>query len=180
MSFNLNPLVAVIVALVASERLVELRISERHRRLLLTEGGVEVGAQHYPLIVALHAAWLGAIIIRAPVYESISWFPLGLFVCLQPIRIWILLSLGKYWTTRVITVPNAPLIKRGPYRYFSHPNYILVAAEIALLPLAFGEEGVALIFSVLNAVLMIMRLSVETPALSAREDLFEKTPHRHP
>jgi methyltransferase len=166
---SINPAAAVIIALVAVERLGELRIANRHTRVLLAEGGIEIGGEHYYLIVALHAAWLAAIAVAVLAGAVISWPALILFACLQPVRFWVIRSLGKYWTTRIITVPGAKLIRRGPYRYVRHPNYLLVAAEIALLPLAFDAWGIALVFSALNAILLTWRIRVEAPALAARE-----------
>jgi methyltransferase len=163
-----NPIAIVVVALVAIERLVELWYAQRNTRALLEEGGVEVGGGHYPLIVALHAAWLIAIVATVPADAVVSVPLLVLFVMLQGFRTWVLLSLGRFWTTRVITVPGAPLVRRGPYRFLRHPNYVVVAAEIAVLPLAFGAWVVALVFSALNGVLLAWRISVENQALAPR------------
>ena len=101
---------------------------------------------------------------------------LVLFALLQVFRAWVLLSLGKYWTTRVITVPGVPLVRRGPYRFLRHPNYVVVAAEIAVLPLAFGAWAVAVVFSALNGALLAWRISVEDQALGPRRE----TPHTIP
>jgi methyltransferase len=90
------------------------------------------------------------------------------FLILQGARLWVLVSLGRYWTTRVITVPGAPLVRRGPYRYFRHPNYLVVVAEIAVLPIAFGAWVVAVVFSALNAALLAWRISLEDQALAPR------------
>jgi methyltransferase len=163
-----NTLVAVVVALVAVERLVELGIARRNTRALLEAGGVEAGGGHYPLIVALHAAWLGAILATVPADAPVSVPLLALFVALQGCRAWVLLSLGGFWTTRVITLPGAPLVRRGPYRFLRHPNYVVVVAEIAVLPLAFGAWPVALVFSALNGALLAWRISVEDQALAPR------------
>jgi len=163
-----NTLASVVVALVAIERLVELWYAQRNTRALPAEGGVEVGGSHYPLMVALHAAWLIAIVAAVPADSIISVPLLVLFVILQGFRAWVLLSLGRFWTTRVITVPDAPLIRRGPYRFLRHPNYVVVAAEIAVLPLAFGAWVVALVFWALNGALLAWRISVEDQALAPR------------
>jgi methyltransferase len=153
---------------VAVERLIELWYARRNTQALLAAGGVEVGRGHYPLIVALHAAWLVAIFLAVPPEASISWPLIAVFVVLQGLRVWVLASLGRYWTTRIITVPGAPLVRRGPYRFVSHPNYIVVAAEIAVLPLAFGAWMIALVFSALNAGILAWRIGVESKALAAR------------
>jgi len=156
----------VILALVTLQRLGELWLSNRNTRRLLANGAQEVGASHYPLIVAVHAAWLIALWWLAP-GQPIAWPWLALYVLLQAARIWVLVSLGSRWTTRIIVLPDAPLVKAGPYRFVSHPNYVVVVAEIAVLPLVFGLWPVSLIFSALNAVVLAIRIRAENRALSA-------------
>jgi methyltransferase len=163
-----NAVAAVVVALVALERLAELWYARRNTLALIEAGGVEVGGGHYPLMVALHAGWLVAILATVPSDAAVSVPLLALFAILQGFRAWVLLSLGRYWTTRVITLPGVPLVQRGPYRFLRHPNYLVVAAEIVVLPLAFGDWGVALVFSALNAALLTWRISVEDQALAPR------------
>jgi methyltransferase len=165
-----NWIAAAAVGLVALERIVELWYARRNTRALLGAGGVEVGRDHYPLVVALHTAWLIAILATVPPGAGVSVPLVVLFVILQGFRAWVLLSLGRYWTTRVITVPGAPLVRRGPYRFLRHPNYLVVAAEIAVLPLAFGAWAVAVAFSALNAALLAWRISVEDQALAPRRE----------
>ena len=160
--------IAAIIALVVLQRLVELVYAERNTRALLAQGAVEVGRSHYPLIVALHALWLIAIVVMLPANATINWSALALFVLLQVGRVWVIATLGPYWTTRIITLSGAPLIRSGPYRYVRHPNYLIVAGEIAILPLVFGEFTVALVFSVLNAGLLFWRIHEEDAALSVR------------
>jgi methyltransferase len=172
----MNAVAAGIVGLVALERLAELWLARRNTHALLEAGGVEVGGRHYPLVVALHAAWLLAIPLAVPSEARVSVPFLILFAALQGFRAWVLLSLGRYWTTRVITVPGAPLIRRGPYRFVRHPNYLVVAAEIAVLPLAFGAWTVAILFSVLNAALLVWRISVEDQALAPRREASHTIP----
>lgn len=163
-------LAMTIVALVVLQRLIELIYAERNTRALLAHGAVEVGRSHYPLIVALHALWLVAIVVMLPAGVTITWIALALFVLLQIGRIWVIATLGPYWTTRIITVPGAPLVRSGPYRFIRHPNYAVVAGEIAILPLVFGEIAVALVFSVLNAGLLFWRIREEDAALSVRRE----------
>ena len=164
----MNAVAVGAVTLVALERLGELWLAGRNTRSLLAHGGIEVGQGHYPLIVALHGAWLAALLFLVPADAPVSWMALGLFIGLQPLRFWIIASLGRYWTTRVITVPNVPVIRRGPYRFVRHPNYLVVTAEIALLPLAFGAWQIAAVFSILNAALLAWRIRVEEQMLAAR------------
>jgi methyltransferase len=160
--------VAVIVGLVALQRLGELVVATRNTRTLLNRGGVEHGARHYPLIVLLHAAWLVALLFLVPADAPISWFWLAVFLLLQALRLWVVASLGPYWTTRIITLPEAPLVRRGPYRFLRHPNYVVVAAEIAVLPLVFGAWRIALVFSLLNAAMLAWRIHIEEQALAQR------------
>jgi methyltransferase len=160
--------ITVILALVVVQRLVELVYAERNTRALLKRGAIEVGRAHYPFIVALHALWLVAIVFMLPAEASIHWLPLALFLVLQAGRIWVIATLGPYWTTRIITLDGAPLVRSGPYRFVRHPNYLIVAGEIAVLPLVFGEVAVCLVFSVLNAALLFWRIRQEDAALSVR------------
>ena len=135
---------------------------------LLARGAVEVGRAHYPLIVLLHAAWLAAIVFFLPRDATIHWIALAVFVLLQLARVWVIATLGPYWTTRIITLQGAPLVRAGPYRFVRHPNYLVVAGEIAVLPLAFGEVPVAIVFTVLNAAVLAWRIRQEDAALAQR------------
>jgi methyltransferase len=118
--------------------------------------------------VALHALWLATIVFMLPAHAAINWLALALFLILQVGRIWVIATLGPYWTTRIITLDGAPLVRSGPYRFVRHPNYLIVAGEIAVLPLVFGEVAVCLVFSVLNAALLLWRIRQEDAALSVR------------
>ena len=155
----------IILTLVTLQRLGELWLSNRNTRHLLAKGAREHAAGHYPLIVALHTAWLAALWWLAPT-RPIDGFWLGLFVIIELVRIWVLASLGARWTTRIIILPDAPLVRRGPYRFVNHPNYLVVISEIAVLPLVFGLWQVALIFSILNAAVLTIRIREENRALS--------------
>ena len=132
---------------------------------------MEIGASHYPLIVVLHTAWLLAVLWLLPPDLEISWPWLAVFVLLQAARIWVIASLGPYWTTRIISVPGAPLVRRGPYRFVRHPNYLVVAGEILVLPLAFHEIAVAIFFSLANAAILFWRIREEETGLVTRRDL---------
>jgi len=154
----------VILALVTLQRLGELWRSARNTRRLLARGAHEVGAAHYPLIVALHAAWLAALWWLAPT-RPIDAFWLAMFVLLEVARIWVVASLGPRWTTRIIILPGERLVRRGPYRFVDHPNYMVVAGEIAVLPLVFGLWWVALVFTLLNAAVLFVRIRAESQAL---------------
>ena len=154
----------IILLLVTLQRVGELWLSRRNTRRLLADGAREHAPGHYPLIVAVHVLWLGALWWLAPL-RPIDGFWLGMFVLVEIARIWVLASLGSRWTTRIIVLPEAPLVRRGPYRFFNHPNYLIVVAEIAVLPLVFGLWPVALAFTVLNAAVLAIRIRAENQAL---------------
>jgi len=153
---------------VVATRLAELSLARRNERRLRARGAVEAGSGHYPLFFLLHGAWLAAIALAADPARPPHWGWLALFAALQAGRAWVLASLGPYWTTRVLTLPGAPLVRRGPYRWLRHPNYLVVAGEIAALPLAFGLWEVALAFSALNVALLGHRIRIEDAALAPR------------
>jgi methyltransferase len=160
---------ALILGLVTAQRLGELVLARRNTRRLLAQGAHEVGAAHYPLIVALHAAWLLGLwylaVYRVPAGQSVNVFWLLLFVGLQLARVWVIASLGGRWTTRIIILPGATLVRRGPYRVLSHPNYWVVAGELLVLPLVFGLAWYGLVFTLLNAAVMWIRIRAEAAAL---------------
>jgi methyltransferase len=154
----------VILALVTLQRLGELWLSRRNTRRLLAQGAREHSPGHYPLIVAVHALWLAVLWWLAP-SRPIDAFWLGLFVLIELARIWVLATLGPRWTTRIIILPGAPLVRRGPYRLVNHPNYWVVIGEIAALPLVFDLWAVSLVFTLLNAAVLTIRIREENRAL---------------
>jgi methyltransferase len=153
-----------LLAFVTLQRLVELPIARANTKRLLAEGGHEVGASHYPIIVALHAAWLVTLWWLAP-DRPIDIPFLLLFLLIEAGRVWVLRTLGNRWTTRIIVMPGEKLIEAGPYRFVRHPNYLVVIGEIAVLPLVFGLWDVAIIFSLLNAAMLTVRIRTENRAL---------------
>jgi methyltransferase len=155
-----------LLLLVALQRLAELAWSARNERRLRALGAVEAGRAHYPVIVGLHAAWLAALLWfgwSRPVEPA--W--LGIFLMLQLARVWVISSLGERWTTRVLVLPGAPLVRRGPYRFVRHPNYVVVALEIVVLPMALGLGALAALFGAANAAVLAWRVRVEDRALAA-------------
>lgn len=159
-----------IIALVVLQRFSELILANRNTQRLRARGAVEYGAGHYRFIVLLHMAWLMAVLWLLPAPLVIHWVWIGVFLLMQLARVWVIASLGPYWTTRIISLPDAPLIKTGPYRFLRHPNYLVVAVEILALPLAFGEYLVAIIFSIANAAMLFWRIREEDAALALRGD----------
>jgi methyltransferase len=154
----------LILLLVTLQRLAELWLSNRNTRQLLEQGAIEVGRDHYVLLIAVHVAWLAVLWWWAP-GQPIIWPLIALFALLQLARVWVIATLGPRWTTRIIVLPGAPLIRAGPYRFVDHPNYVIVALEIAVLPLAFGLVAWALFFTVLNAAALFVRIRAENRGL---------------
>ena len=154
----------VILALVTLQRLGELWLSNRNTRQLLAQGAVEYGRDHYPWIVAVHALWLAFLWVVAP-GRPVSTFWLTIYLLIQAGRAWVLTTLGQRWTTRIIVLPGEQLVKRGPYRWVDHPNYLVAAGEIAVLPLVFGFWDLAILFSLLNAAVLSVRIREENRAL---------------
>jgi methyltransferase len=154
----------LLLSAVTVERLAELLWDRRNTAMLLAAGASEFSPRHYPAIVLLHMFWLVALWL-------LGWDrPLGaawltLFMALQFLRVWILVTLKGRWTTRIIILPTAPLVTRGPYRFLSHPNYLVVVGEIAVLPLCLGLPWLALVFSTANALILTIRVRAENAAL---------------
>lgn len=157
-----------ILLLLALARLLELGIARRNTRRLMADGAVEAGQAHYPLIVALHAAWLASLALLVPPERTPSWPWLAVFLLLQPLRLWVIASLGRFWTTRIVSLPDAPLVRRGPFRYLRHPNYLVVELELISLPLAFGAPWIALFFGLANALVIGWRIRIEDRLLAPR------------
>jgi methyltransferase len=154
----------ILLGYVTLERVAELIWSARNSIALRAQGAVEHGVGHYPLMVALHFVWLAGLWMLAW-GRPLNGLVVAAFVLVQGVRFWILASLGRRWTTRVLVLPGKPLVATGPYRWLRHPNYWVVAAEIALVPLAFGLVAYAIVFSLLNGAMLAWRIRVENRAL---------------
>lgn len=158
-----------LLLLVTLQRLGELVYARSNTRRLVAGGAIEIGAGHYPIMILLHASWLLALWAMVATNSVEFWWPAALaFLVVQMLRVWVLASLGRFWTTRILVLPQAPLVQRGPYRFFRHPNYIVVAMEVALLPLGLGSWRLALGFSLANAAMLAWRIRVEEAALAPR------------
>ena len=161
-----------LVALVGLERLVELAVSRRNLRWALSRGGVEFGRGHYPAIVAVHLGLLAGSVAEVvwldrPFVGLLGWPMLALVLASQALRWWCIRTLGHRWNTRVVVVPGLPLVDSGPYRWLRHPNYVAVVAEGVALPLVHGAWLTAVLFSVLNGLLLTVRIRCEDRALSS-------------
>jgi len=148
-------------------RIGELVLAKRNERWLLQNGAVEYGARHYPFIVALHVLFLVSLIIEYVIKQPAGYSPFlfVLYFLLLAFKAWVVLSLGKFWNTKIYHITGFPLVKKGPYKYFKHPNYLAVIAEIAIIPLAFHLYFTAIIFTALNAVMLYVRIREENTAL---------------
>ncbi len=158
----------VLFAYVVIQRLAELAYANANTQRLLAEGGREYGADHYPLFIVLHSGWLISIALFAVPTAVPDMLLLNIFVASQTFRFWTLASIGRWWTTRIISAPHFPKVKRGPYRFIKHPNYALVVVEIATVPLLLGATDMAVTFSILNAVLLWWRIRIENAVLTER------------
>jgi methyltransferase len=158
----------LLLVLVTAQRLGELVLARHNTAKLLAQGAYEVAPGHYPLIVLLHGAWVAGLWALVLAWSLPLSLPLAAaFLVLEGLRVWVLMSLGPRWTTRIIILPGATLVRRGPYRFFPHPNYAVVCAEIALLPLVWGLWQYALVFTALNAGVLFIRIRAENAALSS-------------
>jgi methyltransferase len=166
---------AILVGFLAAQRLAELMLARGNTRRLLAAGGREFARAHYPLLVALHAGWLLALAIFGAGRPVDRWW-LAAFVLLQASRVWTIASLGRRWTTRIVVVPGAAPVRRGPYRLLRHPNYCIVAAELAVAPLALGLPLIGLVFFLFNGGLLAVRIRAEEAALAWAQ----AQPHRLP
>jgi methyltransferase len=155
-----------ILGAVTAQRAGELVLSHYNTRRLMARGAVEVAPRHYPLMVAVHATWLISLWVfghEAPIDTPALMF----YLVLQGLRFWVMRTLGPRWTTRIIVLAGEPLVRAGPYRYLAHPNYAVVAGEIAVLPLALGLPWLAALFTILNAAVLAIRIRAENRALDA-------------
>lgn len=159
----------VFFSLLILQRITELAIARRNEKWMIDRGGVEHGSEHYRFIVALHTLFLLSLLFEVMVFEreiSVLWYLLiPILIITQMIRYWALMSLGSYWNTKIIIVPNDIVVSKGPYQYLKHPNYIIVAVEILIIPLLFQAYVTALIFTILNIVMMTVRIPTEEKAL---------------
>ena len=163
-----TPVTWVLIYIVA-QRLGELVYAKHNTSRLLADGGREYGADHYHYFIFLHSAWLGIMMLLVNPFHPLNSIFFVLFVTTQILRVWTLASIGRWWTTRIISAPHFDRVKRGPYRFLPHPNYTVVVLEIAVVPLLLGLPWVALVFTILNAVLLRHRIGVENKVLGERQ-----------
>jgi methyltransferase len=160
----------LLILAVGIERLVELVVSKRHAQWAFSQGGKEFGQSHYPAMVIVHTALLAGCVLEVwllsrPFLPMLGWTMLAVVVLSQLLRWWCVASLGKRWNTRVIVLPGAPLVRRGPYRWLHHPNYVAVVAEGIALPLVHTAWVTAACFTMANALVLVARIRLENKAL---------------
>lgn len=159
------------ISFLAFLRIEELLLSKKNGKWLLDNGAIEYGSKHYPFIVALHVLFFLSLIFEyiAQHQHSFSLLLLFLYFLLLTFKIWIIASLGKFWNTRIYRVLNMPLIKSGPYKYFKHPNYAVVIAEIAVIPMIFHLYITAIAFTLLNLIVLFVRIKEENKVLQIKK-----------
>jgi methyltransferase len=160
----------IILALVTAQRGLELVLARRNTNALIARGAVEIAADHYPLLVVLHAAWLASLWVFGH-DQPVNGIALLAYLVLQALRIWVMATLGSRWTTRIIVLPGAPLVASGPYRWLRHPNYAVVSGEIAVLPLMLYLPKIAILFTILNALMLYIRIRAENSGLASSRKL---------
>ncbi len=162
---------ALVMFFLIVQRLTELSISSRNVKAMMNAGGVEFGKEHYKYIVVMHSLFILSMTTEYLLREhygkmnDISYLFLVFFIFLQVMRVWVITSLGKYWSTRIIRIPGSKLVRKGPYRFIKHPNYLVVSLEIFCLPMIFGLYYTAAIFTILNALILFIRIREENKAL---------------
>jgi len=159
----------IVISIVILQRLIELVIAKRNEKWMRSQGAFEAGAGHYPFMVAMHMAFFISLLTEVMVYDQLLsrlWIPLlTVFLVAQVMRIWCLASLGKFWNTKIIILPGADVVRKGPYTFIRHPNYLIVTTELLVLPLLFGAYFTAIIFSLLNLRMLSVRIPAEEQAL---------------
>jgi methyltransferase len=160
------PQIAALLLLL--QRGLEELYSQRNTRRLLQRGAVEAGREYYPVVATAHAAWIASLALLIPANAPMYWRPLLAFLLLQPVRYWIIGTLGPFWTHRIITLPDAPMVTGGPYRLMRHPNYAVTLAETLFLPLAFGQLALGVIFATIWGAVLFYKIQLEDQALSVR------------
>lgn len=173
----------IILSIVIVQRLLELVIAKRNEKNMRAQGAYEVGASHYPLMILLHVSFFISLLIEVNTF-NLTPSPLFLlflimFLCVQGLRVWCLTSLGSFWNTKIIVLPGTHVVTKGPYKYLRHPNYLVVSMEIALLPLMFEAYFTAICFTILNAIMLSIRIPTEERALKEATNYEQYVQHKN-
>jgi methyltransferase len=166
-----TPQVAALLVLL--QRGAEELHSARNTRRLMAAGAVEVGREYYPVVAVTHLAWIAAVFLLLPADAPLLLFPLVLYLALQIARYWVIATLGSYWTHRIIVPSDAPLVRRGPYRYMRHPNYAVTIAETLLLPMVFAGWALGIIMAAVWSAVIYYKIVLENRALAGRTAALE-------
>jgi methyltransferase len=158
----------IVALLILLQRGLEELYSARNTARLVAEGGREAGRDYYPVVAITHLGWIAAIFLLIPSTAPVIWPLALLYLLLQVVRYWIIGTLGRYWTHRIITLETAPVVRAGPYRYLRHPNYAVTIAETFLLPLVFGEAAIGVIFGCVWSAVLYYKIILEDAALAER------------
>ncbi|WP_075620159.1 isoprenylcysteine carboxyl methyltransferase family protein [Paenisporosarcina indica] len=166
-----------VVSFVIIQRIIELFVARNNEKWIRSQGGYEVGARHYPYMVAMHVGFFISLIVEFLVFERsvpAFWYLLFIiFLMLQMMRVWVISSLGRYWNTKILVLPGAQVVKKGPFHFIRHPNYFVVTLEIIVIPLMLGAYFTALIFTILNFIILSVRIPIEEAALREVTDYKE-------
>ncbi len=154
--------------LVLIQRGLEELHSARNTKRLLAQGATELGRDYYPVVAVVHLAWIAALFLIIPGHAPIIWPLLWIYLFLQVLRYWVIGTLGRYWTHRIISLEEAPIVTGGPYKILRHPNYLVTMIETPLLPLCFGAVALAVVMSAVWAVVLYYKIVLEDRALSGR------------
>lgn len=160
------PQIAALLVLI--QRGAEEMHSARNTKALLARGAREEGGKFYPVVAVVHLGWIASVFFLIPPDAPVFWPLIGLYLALQAARYWVIATLGPYWTHRIITIDEAPVIDAGPYRYLKHPNYAIAVAETLLLPSAFSAIALALIMTAIWAAVLHHKIQLENEALASR------------
>lgn len=170
--------ISILLIILIMQRLTELWIAKRNEEWLKRQGAVEIGKKHYKWFIGLHVAFFIAMLLEmnlmGHIMTAVNPYFLTLFVLTQIGRVWCIFSLGRYWNTKIIVLPNRSLVTKGPYKYVAHPNYIIVGLELCIVPLLFGAYISALIFPLMHILLLMVRIPVENKALDTSSSLTPK------
>jgi len=165
----------IIALIILAQRGAEEVYSARNTRALIAEGATEAGRSYYPVVVTTHLAWIASLFFLIPASATASYFLAAAYIALQGVRYWVIATLGRFWTHRIFTLEDAPITRRGPYKYLRHPNYAVTIAETFLLPAVFGAVALGIIMGAIWTAVLAYKIKLEDEALSARRALSEQS-----
>ncbi|HVT28638.1 MAG TPA: isoprenylcysteine carboxylmethyltransferase family protein [Lacipirellulaceae bacterium] len=168
---GLSQITALLILL---QRGAEEVYSARNTRVLIAEGAREVGGSYYPVVVTTHLAWIASLFFLIPATATPSYLLAAIYIGLQAVRYWVIATLGRFWTHRIFTLDDAPIVRRGPYQWVRHPNYAVTIAETFLLPVVFGALALGVIMGAVWTAVLAYKIRLEDEALARRRPLSEQ------